>query len=498
MNERGNLKLKKLAAALAVLLLIVSVLPIALMGRYDYPSADDYSGALGAAAILRDGGSVGDVILFALKSVGEIYRDWQGNYTCSFLLNVSPALWGDAAYFLVAAAIMAALCGATFFLVSSVVRKILGGEGYDAVIVSCVVSFMSIQFMPSPVEGIFWYAGAATYTFTYSLALLALGFSVRYLYGERRSPLTLAVAVIFILLTGGANTQTSFITVGVYLLYFIWTLACDRSRAKPAGLFLALSAAGFAVLMLSPGNALRVEFFGLQGIRRDLFNVIFCAFKDGALLLRHSLGIGLALCLLALAPSLWRLAQKTSFRFRLPLAFVLFAYCFLSAGFAPITYSYGEAAAAPGRYQNLQYFLLCWLLVLCEFYVFGWAQRSGKLNSALAKARKLLSKRALRTAALAVVVCGALAWAFTSGSFTAKTALVSLSDGSAAAYGAQMQALVDQCRDPDVDIPTSAPFTIRPILLWHSGPTTEGIWVNDVMGSFYGKKTVVISDGTAQ
>lgn len=490
-----NTEIKRTAALISIIALIIGLLPIIALGRFDYPSADDFSGSMTSSNLLRQGASAWDLLVNAIVSVGGVYVSWQGNYTCSFLLNVSPALWGDTAYHLVPLFAALTLCACVFFFVFGVVRFMARGDKWDALLISSVVCIMCIQFMPSPVEGLFWYAGAATYTGTWSLALLALGFAARYLYGERRSPLALAASVVFILLAGGANTQTSFISVAVYALYLLWTLRFDRSRSGAAALFAGLAVAGFALVMLSPGNAMRVDFFGLQGVRRDLLTVITCAFKDGALLVRNSIGIGLALCALALAPALWRLAANSKCRFRLPIAVVVFAFCFLSAGFAPTAYAYGAAGTAPGRYQNLQFFLLCLLLVVCEFYIFGYAQRYEALRDAFSKAASFLNKKPVKSGVFAALLCVAVLWASTSGAFTAKTAFNALNDGSAAAYGAQMQALVDQCRDPAVETPTSPPFTVRPILLWYNGPTTEGIWVNEVMANFYGKESLVITDG---
>lgn len=491
-------------AIVAVVLLVASVVSIACIGRYNYPSADDYSGSARTAAIIADGGSLADVANDAVFVAKDSYVNWQGSYTCTFALCLCPIALGENAYHLVPTITLLLLFLCICFFVFSVLRMLFAASGCSCITIASIITFMSVQFLPSPVEGLFWYSGAATYTGTYCLSLLLLGCAARLCSAARARgrSLWLVLSLVLSLLCGGANYHTAFITSGLLAILALWQIFVKRDKLNAvfASSVALTQLLCFLANVLAPGNAKRIEFFGLTGVKRNILTVVGCAFEDGARLLRSSAGFGLAFCLLALAPIFWNLCAKRKYHYRFPIAVLAFSFCVVCAGFAPITYAYGAAGTAPGRFQNLAFFSLCWFLAFNEFYMLGWLRSKlpelkGKSAMFCSKLAAMKAQKRVCFAVVALVLCAVVVWVSAGGNFTSRTAYTLLRDGSAQSYGAQMQALIDQCRNPKIAIPTTAPFSNRPILLWYNGPTTEATWVNDVMGQYYGKKTVSVIDG---
>ncbi|MEG0090905.1 MAG: hypothetical protein RSA20_03725 [Oscillospiraceae bacterium] len=67
----------------------VSLLPLLYIGRYNFPSADDYSNAYKVANIVREGYSPIEAIFVA---VAQMYQYWQGTFFASVLIYFNPTM----------------------------------------------------------------------------------------------------------------------------------------------------------------------------------------------------------------------------------------------------------------------------------------------------------------------------------------------------------------------------------------------------------------------
>ena len=113
-------------------------------------------------------------------------------------------------------------------------------------------------FMPEPTEGIYWYAGAATYQFANVLTLLAYSFLIKAYRsaGRVRSVYYVFAGIATILLTGLNETSMVIHLVGVFY-FIVWSKIC-RNKWEP-GLFviLILCIVGVSIVYLAPGNGVR-------------------------------------------------------------------------------------------------------------------------------------------------------------------------------------------------------------------------------------------------
>ncbi len=104
---------KKYGPFLLLALLVVSLVPILLLGRYDWPSADDYSYALYTHEALSRGVSP---LVGSWAYILRCYQGWQGTFSAVGLMTLTPLALSPFLYWLTPLVMLAALCAGTFKL----------------------------------------------------------------------------------------------------------------------------------------------------------------------------------------------------------------------------------------------------------------------------------------------------------------------------------------------------------------------------------------------
>ena len=132
---------------LLLALLVISLIPILLLGRYDWPSADDYIYAyLPHEALLRGDGFWGEV----WHTIWGYYKSWQGTFTALALMALTPLTFSEYLYWLTPVVMLASLCTGTFKLTDTLVRRGLGGTWRQTVFVAVPILLLSIHCAPFP------------------------------------------------------------------------------------------------------------------------------------------------------------------------------------------------------------------------------------------------------------------------------------------------------------------------------------------------------------
>lgn len=97
---------------LAVYLLML--VPVLWIGRYDAPSADDFSMGLGTRLVYEETGSVLAVLGKIVSETVRYYRTWIGYFTSCLFTTASPATFGDGWYWLTPVIVLAGSTSASF------------------------------------------------------------------------------------------------------------------------------------------------------------------------------------------------------------------------------------------------------------------------------------------------------------------------------------------------------------------------------------------------
>ena len=257
---------------LLIVIYALSLIPVLVIGKYDYPSADDFSMGLGTRLVYEATGSLLAVAGKILSETVRYYRTWIGYFTSCLFTTVSPATFGEAWYALTPAVILLALHIGVAVFFYALMEKALGMNRYARRCMTVLALFLMVQRMPEGslrVEAFYWYSGAGNYTLTFSAGLLYLAFYVLSVCGVRSKnrSLFLVLACIMGFLAGGGNylSALSFAVVSVlFAVYLVKMKTRQGENSRMGRLYVigslfptAFYLCGFAVSCLSPGNRIR-------------------------------------------------------------------------------------------------------------------------------------------------------------------------------------------------------------------------------------------------
>lgn len=421
LSPERNCDLRRLSHLLIVIY-VLSLIPVLVIGKYDYPSADDFSMGLGTRLVYEATGSLFAVAGKILSETARYYRTWIGYFTSCLFTTVSPATFGEAWYALTPAVILLALHVGVAVFFYALMEKALGMNRYARRCMTVLALFLMVQRMPEGslrVEAFYWYSGAGNYTLTFSAGLLYLAFYVLSVCGVRskKRSLFLVLACIMGFLAGGGNYLSALSSAVVSVLFAVYLvkmktrqgensrmgMLCVIGRLLPAAFYLC----GFAVSCLSPGNRIRggeAEGYGaLKSILLSLYYTLsypLNQWMNWAVLLILALagaifwmgfaesggsganaGAGAAAASEkpeekvrgAAASETGSGAQAVQLRFEAPFPAAVLAYGIVSCVVTPALYAQGNMDA--GRIQSTFWLHAVLVLLLLEWYLVGGLYR---------------------------------------------------------------------------------------------------------------------------
>lgn len=539
LSPEKNCDIRRLSYLLIVIY-VLSLIPVLVIGKYDYPSADDFSMGLGTRLVYEATGSLLAVAGKILSETARYYRTWIGYFTSCLFTTVSPATFGEAWYALTPAVILLALHVGVAVFFYALMEKALGMNRYVRRCMTVLALFLMVQRMPegSPrVEAFYWYSGAGNYTLTFSAGLLYLAFYVLSVCGVRRKnrSLFLALACIMGFLAGGGNylSALSFAVVSVlFAVYLVKMKTCQGENSRmgrlcvigrllPAAFYLC----GFAVSCLSPGNRIRggeAEGYGaLKSILLSLYYTLsypLNQWMNWAVLLILALtgvifwmgfaesggsganaGAGNAAASEkpeekvrgAAASETCSGAQAVQLRFASPFPAAVLAYGIVSCVVTPALYAQGNMDA--GRIQSTFWLHAVLVLLLLEWYLVGGLYRrfSKGQNASAASCLQNGAGGFVRAILLFFLVFSLLAVKGNPDFYTGTSAVSELLDGSAAQYGRENEERLRILKNPGEQDAVLPRYTVQPNLLYFEDVSEDpGDWINQKMSEYYGKNSI--------
>lgn len=519
---------------LLIVIYALSLIPVLVIGKYDYPSADDFSMGLGTRLVYEATGSLFAVAGKILSETARYYRTWIGYFTSCLFTTVSPATFGEAWYALTPAVILLALHIGVAVFFYALMEKALGMNRYVRRCMTVLALFLMVQRMPEGslrVEAFYWYSGAGNYTLTFSAGLLYLAFYVLSVCGVRRKnrSLFLVLACIMGFLAGGGNylSALSFAVVSVLFAIYLVKMktrqgensrmgmpgksglsdrsggGCRIGRLLPAAFYLC----GFAVSCLSPGNRIRggeAEGYGaLKSILLSLYYTLsypLNQWMNWAVLLILALAGVIFWMGFAESGGSGANAQAVQLRFAAPFPAAVLAYGIVSCVVTPALYAQGNMDA--GRIQSTFWLHAVLVLLLLEWYLVGGLYRrfskeqnvsaaSGLQNASAASCLRNGAGGFVRAILLFFVVFSLLAVKGNPDFYTGTSAVSELLDGSAAQYGRENEERLRILKNPgeqDVVLPR---YSVQPNLLYFEDVSEDpGDWINQKMSEYYGKNSI--------
>lgn len=505
---------------LLIVIYALSLIPVLVIGKYDYPSADDFSMGLGTRLVYEATGSILAVAGKILSETVRYYRTWIGYFTSCLFTTVSPATFGEAWYALTPAVILLALHVGVVVFFYALMEKALGMNRYARRCMTVLALFLMVQRMPEGslrVEAFYWYSGAGNYTLTFSAGLLYLAFYVLSVCGVRSKnrSLFLVLACIMGFLAGGGNYLSALSFAVVSVLFAVYLVKrktrqgensrmgrlCVIGSLLPAAFYLC----GFAVSCLSPGNRIRggeAEGYGaLKSILLSLYYTLsypLNQWMNWAVLL--ILALAGVIFWMGFAEKAGNGAQAVQLRFAAPFPAAVLAYGIVSCVVTPALYAQGNMDA--GRIQSTFWLHAVLVLLLLEWYLVGGLYRrfSKEQNASTVSCLRNASAASclrngeggfVRAILLFFIVFSLLAVKGNPDFYTGTSAVSELLDGSAAQYGRENEErlrILKNSREQDAVLPR---YTVQPNLLYFEDVSEDpDDWINQKMSEYYGKNSI--------
>ncbi len=487
------------------LLLVCLMIPVFVVAIYNRPVADDYNYSMKVYQEIQENGvSLGGVLSSAMEMNWDFYNGWQGLYVSAFLLALQPGVFGEAFYGATTFLLVALIFG-TFYLTSKwLLKELVTSAKYSAPLLALFLTFVVVQDMPSPLEGLYWYNGAVNYMpFCLMTFLNILLICKIHLCGSvRRENVLLAVSVLLSFLISGGNHVTSFLNLLAML--GLGVLSCLVKKYKVL-LSFAAAAIGFYIMLIAPGTGRRTFDLAAEAGEFGVAESVALAMVQSVGMSIEWLNRGLFCLLLLLTPLLWRIVKDNRFgiSFRLPLLPIAGSLLVMGAMWCLPYYAGGNFGT--GRLYNVVWLTFVMLTTLCYTYLLGWFHQHFAPQIALPEAKKW-QMQSVRVCLFGIGMAGIL---LTGNAYpqletygmipsTSIVACFDLATGRAQGYAAQTDARIALYTDPEVDEVLVEPLTYYPSLLVFSDlGETPDTWPSIAISAYYDKPISLLPDETA-
>lgn len=495
MKDKRNLIFINVCYLLALLLVI---LPLLMVSKYNMPSADDWSYGREAYKAIRSGAGIGTVLRISVQMAAKSYSTWEGRFMNSFLASLQPGIWGEGYYGIVAWIMLGGLIASELFLSRILLR---GTDKRGRLLWFSVMApslILQILYTPSVVESFYWYTGAVNYTFVFSLSLILVGLFIELGYGELkgwRYGLAAVVAGVLAVMVGGDNYSTSLSTILFMVLFYLCARPFKQMFVRTWYLLL-LEGGSFLLCLLAPGNSARLA-GNFGGTTRGAGWAVWMSLVRSATNIYSWTNIKIILMLLLILPFAWQAVQSTEFDFRWPALFTLLSFGLYASQIAPTMYVDGTTGG--GRMAAILYYSYHIWLVGNLCYWGGWlCKRRQKMPAFVAKffsvTAPFVRKYLIPYCAVIGIVLAGVIYRFDLKEISSYRAYRDWRQGWAQQYALEWQERLKVLHDESVKQVEFAPLSVYPETILYTDLQDENgyIWVNKDCAAYYDKEYIHI------
>ena len=450
------------------------------IAKWDVPSADDYNYGVIVHDIVLNNGTVFDIIRGAAENTKTTYYNWQGTASAVFLFSLVPASFGEQYYVIVPYIMLFSLITGICTFMTTLCRLFTNDKKYGWII-AIVILVGCTQFLPSPVQGFYWYNGAILYTFFFGISLIFYSLIIKSGLSKINigKQIVLCFLGVFIALGNYITALTTAILLVSFLCFRIW---CRNDKWKSLILPIIFYGFAFYLNISAPGNSIR------QSNAGQSYNVILSiaySFRYAITQITKWNKIPVLALYLLLCPVLWTIAAETDYKFKFPWLVTIYSYCLFSSMNCPNYYTFGY----PGddRIENIRYFAMIILIVINIFYWLGWLQRH--ISRFQSKKNFQLSIGFLL---LVFIIFTAGNFTIASYRITSFSAVQSYYLGQVGQYKHVYNQRLEILKDPEIkdavlkEYPRKKPF----VLYFSDISSNPDYWANKSMSDFYHKNSV--------
>lgn len=487
-----NKKQLKIVTSVAIVVLIVSILPVFWIGQYLHPFSDDYVFGAEAHKIWNATHSFGACLHGAWNVAVNMYHIWQGTYSACFLMALQPGAFG--AYWIVPIILASCLILSTYTLLYMIMRKLLHTSKLEYLLVSTVFVLINVQFVRSSYDAFYWYNGAMYYTLYYSLSLclaaLLIQFELSHSVQQRIG--VGAISVVLTLFIAGGNFVSGFATATI--LFTAIAIILIEQKRMPAFLIsiLLIYLAAFSFSILAPGNTFRE--LAVKESHPSLITALGITLGRSLSFIGERIVSFMSLTFMTLVPIVSKLARRSHFKFSHPWLCIILTFILYCAFFFPHCYAMGYEG--PYRVQNVYTYALFWLVLINMFYLSGAMARKAEVNAPLSsafchlyEAFKYKYKKTLKYSYIYASIIYIMAVVIKPS--TTNRTLSLLTNGQIQASDKEMREREEMLELYNNSIVEMKPLTTKlPSDTHYDAMPNPGYWVNQAIALYYGKQEV--------
>lgn len=484
----------KWMAVSAAVLLVLTLLPILLLGRYNIMCIDDYNYGARIHETWIATGSLGASLQTAWQQNMDFYQAWQGTYISCFLMGLCPMNFNYEIAWVVPILMVGMLTVSTFVLGRHILIKWLGCEKQGAAFVMFLLLFMFYQVIEAPFEGIYWYNGATHYVLMESIFFFALTALSAAVWARKKGAETAGViaAVLLFAVVGGGNLVTALQAEIIMAFLLIYVIVQKRDRIVAVCIPFLVGSTGFLFNILAPGNTLRGELD--QDVGYSAVMSVVLSFYNAIVFMIRWTPSFVILLWLALLPVLWKLMKKSTRSFVHPVWVTVGAYCVLSAMFTPTLYAIGQVGLS--RVDNIIQIVYYLCLFIVTAYWLGYIshREAGRSGAGEILGTFLEKTRGMMTMVFLALVLIFFVFTADKNTYTSVSALRSLVNGEGQIFYEEAMERHALYLDEDVTEVVVHPYTAKPALFAFQDLSEDpGNWLNLAVTEYYHKTSVKMS-----
>ncbi len=489
-------------------LYVITVIPLLVLGHFNWPSADDMSLALQTHVVYEETGSVLGAFFKAFEVGIDEYLHWMGYYFSNVVFCYSPHIFGEKWHFLVGYVMIGILTLGVCYFFDALFVKGLKGDRHLANALAMLVLTVTVQSMEpgmTRVEAFYWYSGAINYMFMFGMGMFWLGLMIRCVFDERKNSRIgkFIFAVFWGFWLGGANYMTALeIAICSFLIIVICAMVrlgvfelegADSQQRKSFRLLwipAAVNLVGFMLSCFCPGNATREA--QVQGI--SAIKAIFMAFYyTYDMCLTDFTRWEVLVSLVIMIPISYKLSKSISHKFNHPFIFAVFAYGMVSSNMVPPIFAIGNLEA--GRLRSIIWAEYVVMMALTIFYFTAWFRQSLQEKDAADDKFSAGASMAIVTCLLFLLFGSALCVHVDPYYYSGSSAVYDIATGNAMNYLKENQERLEVLMDDTVTDPVFKPYSARPeMLVFFDITKDKEDWINKAMARYYHKNTVVLGE----
>lgn len=492
-KEKWNSGRKKVL--LAAGLLVLSLLPLLWLGKYNVMCIDDYDYGRRVHDIWQATGSFWASVWEAWKQNMDFYQEWQGTYVSCFLMGMCPMNFHYGIAWVVPVLMIGMFIVSTFVLGRHILIRWLGCEKEGAALCMLLMLFVFYQVIEAPFEGIYWYNGSTHYVLMQSIWFFLLALISESIWTEKRGRASACccAALLLAVIVGGGNLVTGLQAEILMAFLLLYTLYQRRDKIIYVIIPFLAGTAGFLLNTLAPGNGKRSSLDMDEGYSA-VKAVLLSFYHTGVFAIRWT-PVFVVIAWLALLPLLWKMTKVSRQDFSHPVWVTAGAYCVLSAMFTPTLFAVGMVGLS--RVDNIIQMTYYLALLFVTAYWLGYFSHRKRQKDDTAAAFGLFLERAGNGMSAVCLVLLLVVWVLTAdkNTYTSVSALRSLVKGEAQTFYQEAMERHALYTDEDIAEVEVTPYSARPALFDFSDLSTdEGNWLNLAVAGYYHKISVRLAE----